>query len=257
MKTCPSATFVHHKIPRAHPGLNPGRRGGKSATNRLSYGAAISRISLCVYMCIHLSLLGNGSVKTLPRQRIHATIELLGSSFSLRFVSYQKSGQLVLPRTWLVFRRFSHEETKHVSYIGEFEMLNAFSGLAFVFIEVSDAYRTDTNIMIFALRSVFSVHVTLRPIIADEWGRPRTWESQLSGDWPSWSKAFVISPSASKHCHVFLFTTANNCRFWIRWIDLLRLPHFLDIRLTGGGEVGSLTRRPLFAFWKMQGTNFR
>jgi hypothetical protein len=27
-KTCPSATFVHHKIPRAHPGLNPGRRGG-------------------------------------------------------------------------------------------------------------------------------------------------------------------------------------------------------------------------------------
>jgi hypothetical protein len=28
-KTCLSATFVHHKIPRAHPGLNPGRRGGK------------------------------------------------------------------------------------------------------------------------------------------------------------------------------------------------------------------------------------
>jgi hypothetical protein len=33
-------TFVHHKIARAHPGLNPGRRGGKPATNRLSYGAA-------------------------------------------------------------------------------------------------------------------------------------------------------------------------------------------------------------------------
>jgi hypothetical protein len=40
-KTCPSVTFVHHKIPRAHPGLNPGRRGGKPATNRLSYGAAL------------------------------------------------------------------------------------------------------------------------------------------------------------------------------------------------------------------------
>jgi hypothetical protein len=44
-------TFVHHKIPGAHPGLNPGRRGGKPATNRLSYGAAsfdvtISHISL-------------------------------------------------------------------------------------------------------------------------------------------------------------------------------------------------------------------
>jgi hypothetical protein len=36
----PSATFVHHKIPRAHPGWNPGRRGEKPATNRLSYGAA-------------------------------------------------------------------------------------------------------------------------------------------------------------------------------------------------------------------------
>jgi hypothetical protein len=44
-KTCPSTTFVHHKIPRAHPGLNPGRRGGKPATNRLSYGAALSRYS--------------------------------------------------------------------------------------------------------------------------------------------------------------------------------------------------------------------
>jgi hypothetical protein len=39
-KTSPSATFVHHKIPRAHPGLNPGRRGRKPVTNRLSYGAA-------------------------------------------------------------------------------------------------------------------------------------------------------------------------------------------------------------------------
>jgi hypothetical protein len=36
----PQRHFVHHKIPRAHPGLNPGRRGGKPATNRLSYGAA-------------------------------------------------------------------------------------------------------------------------------------------------------------------------------------------------------------------------
>jgi hypothetical protein len=42
-ETYPSATFVHHKIPHAHPGLNPGRRGGKSATNRLSYGAAYDR----------------------------------------------------------------------------------------------------------------------------------------------------------------------------------------------------------------------
>jgi hypothetical protein len=36
----PQRHFVHHKIPRAHPGLKPGRLGGKPATNRLSYGAA-------------------------------------------------------------------------------------------------------------------------------------------------------------------------------------------------------------------------
>jgi hypothetical protein len=36
----PEPTLVHHKIPRAHPGLNAGRRGGKPATNRLIYGAA-------------------------------------------------------------------------------------------------------------------------------------------------------------------------------------------------------------------------
>jgi hypothetical protein len=40
-KTSPSATFVHHKIPHDQTRvLNPGRRGGKPATNRLSYGAA-------------------------------------------------------------------------------------------------------------------------------------------------------------------------------------------------------------------------
>jgi hypothetical protein len=33
-----------HKIPHAHPGLNPGRRSGKPATNRLSYGAAYERV---------------------------------------------------------------------------------------------------------------------------------------------------------------------------------------------------------------------
>jgi hypothetical protein len=32
--------FVHHKSHMTRLGLNPGRRGGKPATNRLSYGAA-------------------------------------------------------------------------------------------------------------------------------------------------------------------------------------------------------------------------
>jgi hypothetical protein len=36
---CPSQNLT---LP--DPGLNPGRRGGKSATNRLSYGAAATRL---------------------------------------------------------------------------------------------------------------------------------------------------------------------------------------------------------------------
>jgi hypothetical protein len=35
----PKRHFVHHKS-HIEPGLNPGRRGGKPATNLLSYGAA-------------------------------------------------------------------------------------------------------------------------------------------------------------------------------------------------------------------------
>jgi hypothetical protein len=32
--------FVQHKSHLPEPGANPGRRGGKPATNRFSYGAA-------------------------------------------------------------------------------------------------------------------------------------------------------------------------------------------------------------------------
>jgi hypothetical protein len=39
-KTCPSATFSTTNPTWPDPGLNPGSRGGKPATNRLSYGAA-------------------------------------------------------------------------------------------------------------------------------------------------------------------------------------------------------------------------
>jgi hypothetical protein len=36
----PQRHLVHHKSHMTRPGLDPGRRGGKPATNRLSYGAA-------------------------------------------------------------------------------------------------------------------------------------------------------------------------------------------------------------------------
>jgi hypothetical protein len=39
-KTCPDATLSTTNPTWPVPGLNPGRRGGKPATNRFSYGAA-------------------------------------------------------------------------------------------------------------------------------------------------------------------------------------------------------------------------
>jgi hypothetical protein len=48
----PQRHFVHHKSHLSDPGSNPGRRGGKPATNRLSYGAASThQISVWLY-CI-------------------------------------------------------------------------------------------------------------------------------------------------------------------------------------------------------------
>jgi hypothetical protein len=45
-KTCPSATLFTTNPTWPDPGSNPGRRGGKPATNRWSYGAAIYLHSL-------------------------------------------------------------------------------------------------------------------------------------------------------------------------------------------------------------------
>jgi hypothetical protein len=62
-KTCPSATLSTTNPTWADPGANTGRRGGKPATNRLSYGAAKTCIlkkryfltgvnGMCVCVCV-------------------------------------------------------------------------------------------------------------------------------------------------------------------------------------------------------------
>jgi hypothetical protein len=45
-KTCPSATLSTRNRTWPDPGSNPGRRGGKPANNRFSYGAAITLLCL-------------------------------------------------------------------------------------------------------------------------------------------------------------------------------------------------------------------
>jgi hypothetical protein len=46
--------------------------------------------SVCIYIYIPLSLLGKGSVKTLPRERKHEIIEVLDALYSMRSVSCQR-----------------------------------------------------------------------------------------------------------------------------------------------------------------------
>jgi hypothetical protein len=67
-----------------------------------AYFINASHQSVCICM-----LLGNGSVKMLPRQRIRATIEkLLDASFSVRSMSYKKKiGDYFFPEL-LVFKLF-------------------------------------------------------------------------------------------------------------------------------------------------------
>jgi hypothetical protein len=45
-KTCPSAALSTTN-PTCSPDANPGRRGGKPASNRLSYGTAILMVNAC------------------------------------------------------------------------------------------------------------------------------------------------------------------------------------------------------------------
>jgi hypothetical protein len=86
--------------------------------------------SVCDSMCILLSLLGNGSVKTLSRQRIHMQQQKnCCASFSMRSVSYQrKVGDYCFPELLYILNirylwciicihfRVSYYPTLHILY---------------------------------------------------------------------------------------------------------------------------------------------
>jgi UDP:flavonoid glycosyltransferase YjiC (YdhE family) len=60
VKTCPSAILSTTNPIWPDPGSNPGRRGGKPATNRLSYGPAIGVIYFSMGSNLHSSQMGDG-----------------------------------------------------------------------------------------------------------------------------------------------------------------------------------------------------
>jgi hypothetical protein len=62
-KTCPSATLPTTNLTCADPGLNPGLRGGRPATNRLSHGTAqVTTSFMLVSVC--LSVWNNSDLAT-------------------------------------------------------------------------------------------------------------------------------------------------------------------------------------------------
>jgi hypothetical protein len=79
-KTCPSATLSTTNPTWLDPGLNPGRRGEKPATNRLSYGAALQRAYPReeIEHSIHLirSWMRSSSCFKIEGKRTHATSKL-------------------------------------------------------------------------------------------------------------------------------------------------------------------------------------
>jgi hypothetical protein len=62
-KTCPSTTLSSTNPTWPDPGLNPGRRGGKPATNRLSYGAACAIITQIIHFCEIVDYLNQHSLQ--------------------------------------------------------------------------------------------------------------------------------------------------------------------------------------------------
>jgi hypothetical protein len=62
-----------------------------------AYFINASHQSVCLYMCIPLSLLGNGSVKTLPRQRIHNRKIVARVVFCAVCVVPKEISRLILP----------------------------------------------------------------------------------------------------------------------------------------------------------------
>jgi hypothetical protein len=69
----PQCRFVHHKSHMLCPDANPGRRGGKPATNRLSYGTVSKTSNFLRGMKCWKALLGIFFMKILQNSSLNNT----------------------------------------------------------------------------------------------------------------------------------------------------------------------------------------
>jgi hypothetical protein len=70
-KTCPRGTSSTTNPTWPDPGLNPGRRGGKPATNRLSYGAAQAGTLICINIFVSYNKVLVSHVSFMPKFVLH------------------------------------------------------------------------------------------------------------------------------------------------------------------------------------------
>jgi hypothetical protein len=90
-KTCPSATLSTTNPTWLEPGLNPGHRGGKPATNRLSYGAAF--VCLTYSWCKNTYIMGDRVYpSTYSCPKLWWNLESLIVEYKLKYVNEFTSG---------------------------------------------------------------------------------------------------------------------------------------------------------------------
>jgi hypothetical protein len=90
----PQRHFVHHKSHLPDPGSNPGRRGGKPATNRLSYGAALNNYYNIELLFQIIGSLGSCLVKLTGRKFLPKSLWPTPASLSVHWFSFVRTGNI-------------------------------------------------------------------------------------------------------------------------------------------------------------------
>jgi hypothetical protein len=104
----PQRHYVNHKSHLPDRGSNPGRRGGKPATNRLSYGAANRKIITTFYLVSVSQFIYNSRIYTVYTITIyfgHYFLPSSGCAYTVIFSSlcyFLSIGQCLELKTFIV-----------------------------------------------------------------------------------------------------------------------------------------------------------